>query len=68
MVMAVLRTVGEFTARAVPYTIAPRPDGDAAELVADSDKLQRALGWRPVRSDLRDVVRDSWEFFERRRV
>jgi UDP-glucose 4-epimerase len=59
--------VEEITGRAVPFTIAPRREGDAAELVADSSKLQHALGWKPIRSDLREIVRDSWEFFERRR-
>jgi UDP-glucose 4-epimerase len=66
-VKAVLRMVEEITGRAVPFTIAPRREGDAAELVADSSKLQHALGWKPIRSDLREIVRDSWEFFERRR-
>jgi UDP-glucose 4-epimerase len=64
-VMEVLRSVEQITGRTVPYTIAPRRDGDAAELVADSSKLQRALGWKPRRSGLDELVRDSWTFFQR---
>jgi UDP-glucose 4-epimerase len=64
-VMEVLRSVEQITGRTVPYTIAPRRDGDAAELVADSGKLQRALGWKPRRSGLDELVRDSWTFFQR---
>lgn len=64
-VMEVLRTVEEVTGRRVPFTIAPRREGDAAELVADSRKLQRVLGWKPQRSELREIVRDAWEFFQK---
>jgi UDP-glucose 4-epimerase len=63
-VLEVLRAVEEVTGRKVPYTLAPRRDGDAAELVADSGKLRRTLGWEPRRSGLQDIVRDAWEFFQ----
>ena len=39
--------------------------GHAAELVADSTKLRRRLGWEPRRSGLREIVKDAWEFFNR---
>jgi len=63
-VMDVLREVETVTGKKVPYKIAPRRDGDAAELVADSNKLQRALGWKPRRSTLTEMVGDSWTFFQ----
>lgn len=63
-VMEVLRAVEEVTGLRVPYTLAPRRDGDAAELVADSRKLQRVLGWKPQHSDLQQIVRDAWEFWQ----
>jgi len=65
-VLEVLRAVEAVTGMKVPYEIAPRRDGDAAELVADSSKLRHALGWKPVRSDLHDIVRDAWLFFNRK--
>jgi UDP-glucose 4-epimerase len=61
--MEVMRAVEQITGCKVPYRIAPRRDGDTAELVADSAKLQRILGWKPVRSELLDIVRDAWDFF-----
>jgi UDP-glucose 4-epimerase len=64
-VREVIRAVEEVTGKQVPYTIAPRREGDAAELVADSGKLRGVLAWKPVRSDLRDIVRDAWLFFNR---
>jgi UDP-glucose 4-epimerase len=64
-VLEVLRAVEEVTGKRVPYTLAPRREGDAAELVADSRKLRDTLGWKPVRSDLRAIVQDAWQFFSR---
>jgi UDP-glucose 4-epimerase len=67
-VMEVMRAVEEVTGRKVPYVIAPRREGDAAELVADSGKLRRVLGWKPVRSELGRIVKDAWEFFQSARA
>ena len=62
-VMEVLRVVEEVTGKPVPYRVAPRRDGDAAELVADSHRLRSSLGWSPERSSLREIVRDAWEYY-----
>ncbi len=62
-VMEVLQAVEDVTGLTVPYTMAPRREGDAAELVADATKLRRTLGWEPRRSALRDIVQDAWNFF-----
>jgi UDP-glucose 4-epimerase len=43
----------------------PRRDGDAPVLVANSDQLKTALGWRPRYTDVRDIVRSAWEFHQR---
>jgi UDP-glucose 4-epimerase len=61
--LEVLRAVEEVSGRKVPYKIAPRRDGDSPSLVANSQKLQQALGWKPLRSDLHQIVRDAWNFF-----
>jgi UDP-glucose 4-epimerase len=39
--------------------VAPRP-GDPAVLVATPEKLSLAVGWRPMRSNLRDIIEDAW--------
>ena len=64
-VMEVLRATEEITGIKVPYQIAPRRDGDAAELVADAAKLRRTLAWRPERSDLNAILRDAWDYFRK---
>jgi UDP-glucose 4-epimerase len=64
-VLEVLRAVEEISGRKVPYQIAPRRDGDSPSLVANSEKLQQTLNWKPLRSDLHEIVRDAWDFFIR---
>src|SRR6266853_721192 len=63
-VMEVLHAVEQVTQKRVPYTIAPRREGDPASLVADAAKLRRVLGWEPKRSTLRDIVRDAWTYYQ----
>ena len=61
-VMEVVKMVEQVTGRKVPYDIVEPREGDAAELVADSSKLRKTLGWEPHRSDLEAIVRDAWDF------
>jgi UDP-glucose 4-epimerase len=63
-VMEVLRAVEEVTGKKVPYKLAPRREGDAASLVADSTKLRKTLQWIPRRSSLQQIIKDSWEFHQ----
>ena len=62
-VLQVLHAVEEVSGRKVPYKIAPRRDGDSPSLVANSQKLRQTLPWKPQRSDLKQIVRDAWNFF-----
>jgi UDP-glucose 4-epimerase len=52
----------------IPITIKamPRRAGDAAVLVANAHKAKTVLGWQPVRSDLQMILRDAWEWEQRR--
>jgi UDP-glucose-4-epimerase GalE len=63
----VIAMVEEVTGKGVPYVIGPRRDGDPPALVAESGKLQRALGWKPRNTGLRGIVANAWEF-EKNRV
>ena len=64
-VLEVVRAVEQVTGEKVPYTIGQRRAGDPPALVADSTKLQRALGWRPRYTDLAGIVATAWEFEKR---
>ncbi|HMJ62035.1 MAG TPA: UDP-glucose 4-epimerase GalE [Bryobacteraceae bacterium] len=64
-VKEVLAAVEKVTGKKVPHTIGPRREGDPPSLVADSRKLQNALGWHPQRADLERIVADAWAFAQR---
>ncbi|MGA8027432.1 MAG: UDP-glucose 4-epimerase GalE [Bryobacteraceae bacterium] len=61
-VKEVVAAVERVTGKKAPHTIGPRREGDPPSLVADSHKLQSALGWRPKRADLDRIVSDAWQF------
>ncbi len=64
-VKEVLAAVEKVTGKKVPHNIGPRREGDPPSLVADSHKLQNALGWRPERADLDRIVSDAWAFAQK---
>lgn len=61
-VLQVLRAAEKVTGRAVPHTFGTRRDGDPAELVADSSKLQKTMGWQPRYASLESMVESAWAF------
>lgn len=65
-VFEVMAAVEEVLGKKVPYTIGPRRAGDPPELVANSDKLQHSLGWKPRYTNISDVVQTAWEFEKER--
>lgn len=61
-VLQVIECARKVTGRAIPARDeAPRP-GDPPQLVADSAKAQRVLGWKPAQSDLASILRSQWEW------
>jgi UDP-glucose 4-epimerase/UDP-arabinose 4-epimerase len=58
-VFEVLRAVEQATGSPTPHSVGPRREGDPPVLVADSARLQTALGWRPQHTDLVDIVRTA---------
>jgi UDP-glucose 4-epimerase len=64
-VKEVLTAVEKVTGKKAPYTMGPRREGDPPSLVADSQKLQTKLGWRPQRADLERIVSDAWAFTQK---
>jgi UDP-glucose 4-epimerase len=61
----VVEVVRQVTGHPVPVEVAPRRQGDPAQLVASSDKARRELGWTPDKPDLHDMVADAWTFLRR---
>lgn len=61
-IMQVLEASERVSGRKIPYSIAPRREGDAATLVADSSLAREVLGWRPKYDDLDFIVKTAWDW------
>jgi UDP-glucose 4-epimerase len=55
----VISTVEQVTGRPVARRHVP-PAAEPQELLADSKLIQTELGWRPHRSDIREIIADAW--------
>jgi UDP-glucose-4-epimerase GalE len=55
-VREVLATVGTVLGRAVPHVLAPRREGDPAEVIADARRAASVLGWTARQSALETIV------------
>jgi UDP-glucose 4-epimerase len=62
-ILQVIRSVERIAGRPVPYWIAARRPGDAAVLVAATDRA-RAAGWQPQHEALDDIVRTAFAWRE----
>jgi UDP-glucose 4-epimerase len=65
-VKEVVTAVEKVTGKKVPFVLGARREGDPPSLVADSNKLQKTLGWKPVRTNLDEIVSDAWQFAQNR--
>jgi UDP-glucose 4-epimerase len=50
--------------RKLSFRVAGRRAGDAPTLVASSAKIERELGWRREKDDIRLMIADAWEFYQ----
>ncbi len=64
----VVDVVREVTGHPVPVEVAPRREGDPAELVASSALARDELGWVPEKPTLHDMVGDAWAFYRDHRT
>lgn len=61
-VREVIDVARRVTGHPIPVIESPRRTGDAARLVASSEKIRRELGWAPRHPHLEDMVRSAWEW------
>lgn len=64
-VLEVIESARQVTGRPIRFQVEGPRAGDAVELVADSTKAQRILGWMPRRSDLATILRSAWSWHQR---
>jgi UDP-glucose 4-epimerase len=61
-VKEVIDTAKKITGREIPIKNGPRRPGDPAVLVASSDRIAKALGWRAQQSSLDAIMKSAWEW------
>jgi UDP-glucose 4-epimerase len=61
-VREVLESVKRVTGADFPVRETSRRAGDPPMLVADSEKIQRELGWKPLWPGIDEIVRTAWEW------
>lgn len=59
----VLQTAQNISGIRIPYKIGPRRTGDCPVLVASSKKIKRELGFKPIKSDLKTIIQDTWNYY-----
>jgi UDP-glucose 4-epimerase len=64
-VREVVDTARRVTGRPIPVVEAPPRTGDAARLVASSERIQRELGWQPQTPALSDIIASAWDWHRR---
>ena len=55
-----IKAVEAVTGFTVPTVVAPRRNGDPAELVSDPSKAKQVLGWKPRLSSIVDITSTAW--------
>ncbi len=58
----VVRMVKQVTGIDFPVREVDRREGDPPALIADSSRIRKELGWKPMHDDLEYIVRTAWEW------
>ena len=64
-VREVIEIARQVTGHGISAVESPRRPGDAAALIASSDKIRQVLGWNPQYSDIETIVRSAWEWHKK---
>lgn len=64
--LEVLAAAEKVTGKKIDFDKAERRPGDPPELVADSEKAQKELGWRPERSSLEQILQSAWDWHSKK--
>ena len=64
-VLQVIEQAAAVTGKKIAYEIVGRRPGDPAVLIASNSKARTALGWKPIRSDLKTIVQTAWNWHRR---
>lgn len=60
-VLEIINAAAENLNKIIPMEVAPRREGDPAELVADAGKIFQAWGFKTEHSDLDNIIKTAWK-------
>lgn len=63
-VLEVIDSVKKITGREFPVVMTSRRPGDPKILVGSSEKAKNILGWKPVYTDIDEIVKHAWYWHE----
>jgi len=61
-VKEILDAAKNATGKEIPTVFGERREGDPARLFANSDKVQRELGWKPQHTDVEKIITSAWHW------
>ena len=61
-VREVIETARKVTGHAIPAIETPRRPGDSARLVASPKKIISELGWKPIHTNMQEILSSAWEW------
>jgi UDP-glucose 4-epimerase len=61
----IIQAVREVTGHPIPAEIAPRRAGDAATLIACSDRAKEVLGWKPQFENAGEIIESVWKWTQK---
>lgn len=61
-VLELISTVEKVTGKKVPVNVCERRAGDPPVLVADNSKAVHVLGWKPMYSDIKNIVQSAYKW------
>lgn len=64
-VREIIQAVREVSGKSFKVVEHPRRAGDPPRLFADASKIQRELGWKAEVTDLHEIIRSAYRWFER---
>jgi UDP-glucose-4-epimerase GalE len=62
--LEIVKEAEKVIGRKVEYSIAPRREGDPAELFASTDKINKILNFVPNHSDLNHIIATAWKWHQ----
>jgi UDP-glucose 4-epimerase len=63
-VKQIIEAVDRVTGKTINVEYGDRRPGDPPQLYANSDLIQRELGWSPKYTDIDDIIATAWNWFK----